>query len=486
MCRILLGGAYLVSLLGLGALLLWPTWPGFATASVLIALAATLIVALAPCPQGESYTVLILASFLFLIGFPVNGLARACDLEGSNPLLPADLERLSLGLVIGSLGWLSMTLGFVCHARSGRPNSSISLSPPVFPASLLAFLLSVGVIGCIGRFVVGSFIHSAEGANLFGSVGMLFAIITFFGGVAMLCLYTDARLTSKTTAVLFVGIYSGIGVLTGQRFEIFRWIFSFLLFLLLRNRLTGRPLRRLLAMFCVLSLGFIAAYPMLTDYKDSMSSIRRDTSGLARVRGITAMTVPTVSSIREPFRTRLGKVLSRMSHLQYTALLATDGHRAWGWLKGASLGNSLITFIPRFVWHEKPVVGLGQRAYELMGYKAGTGSSTVPLSVDWYLNFSWPGVILGMLAAGLLLSAVNQYLSANDVFLNATFACLLLDLAYLGQGIAGLVSSVGLFVGGTWLLHRFVWRPLSGANQRTRVEVQDLGRGSRRRSYHNA
>ena len=96
----------------------------------------------------------------------------------------------------------------------------------------------------------------------------------------------------------------------------------------------------------------------------------------------------------------LHRVATRYSHLQYGGNIVTTGLRYRGWLNGESLYQCVVTFIPRSVWPNKPVIGLGQEAYNWMGY-TGKGMATVPLSTDWYLNYGFLECNFGDVFVGL-------------------------------------------------------------------------------------
>lgn len=81
-----------------------------------------------------------------------------------------------------------------------------------------------------------------------------------------------------------------------------------------------------------------------------------------------------------------------------------------GLLHGETLGYLKYALIPRFLWSEKPVSQVGgwfAWKLGLGGVKAnGLYSNSINMTVggELYLNFGWPGVLLGGMALGALLA----------------------------------------------------------------------------------
>ena len=147
-----------------------------------------------------------------------------------------------------------------------------------------------------------------------------------------------------------------------------------------------------------------------------------------------------------------------MSQVQFGALLLVAKDEQWGRLNGRSLYECAIMFVPRFLWHDKPVIGLGPEAYALLGYKEGTGSSIVPVAVDWYLNFEWPGVVAGMWLVGALISRVHRKLGAPCIVRNATLVTVSMELCQAGTGLKGIVFPLVFYGFGCLVLERILMR----------------------------
>lgn len=77
--------------------------------------------------------------------------------------------------------------------------------------------------------------------------------------------------------------------------------------------------------------------------------------------------------------------------------------------------RSLVgSFVPRLLWPDKPVKALGQEfghRYHYLADSDHTTSINLPVLVEFYINFSTPGVLLGMFALGMLLRAIEDRLN---------------------------------------------------------------------------
>jgi hypothetical protein len=83
-----------------------------------------------------------------------------------------------------------------------------------------------------------------------------------------------------------------------------------------------------------------------------------------------------------------------------------------GFLRGATLEYLGFAFIPRFLWPEKPLIAKGAwfalRIGEANVAPDGRITNSINMTIpgELYLNYDWPGVILGCLLFGALLAAL--------------------------------------------------------------------------------
>jgi hypothetical protein len=84
-------------------------------------------------------------------------------------------------------------------------------------------------------------------------------------------------------------------------------------------------------------------------------------------------------------------------------LVAADGL-----LHGAGMAYVPMAFIPRILWHDKPMLDRGRYFTAALGMASGedtaTSSTGQTSAGELYWNFGWPGVVVGMYLVGAALS----------------------------------------------------------------------------------
>lgn len=85
---------------------------------------------------------------------------------------------------------------------------------------------------------------------------------------------------------------------------------------------------------------------------------------------------------------------------QVVRLTATDGFE-----RGATLSYLRYVFVPRFIWPDKPMIAQGRWFAEKIGlgrWVFGGFSNSINMTIpgEWFLNFGWPGAIVGGVLAG--------------------------------------------------------------------------------------
>ncbi len=88
-------------------------------------------------------------------------------------------------------------------------------------------------------------------------------------------------------------------------------------------------------------------------------------------------------------------------------------------------------FVPRFLWDDKPDIDIGKWFGMEYGYSSFYGQSSIAMTLfgEFYLNFWWLGLILGMVFMGSLHAFIYKNLSPykthDDFKLSVYFICLL-------------------------------------------------------------
>ncbi len=436
----------------------FPGWLALTWASGLTALAALGVVAWGWCSSWRHMLYLWIGAAFFLVGFPLNTFLIACGLDVEQYILPTDYESISLSFQVGVVGWAAWTMGFLHRAKPMLRTKRSSLGGRRERVFSPAGLMAVAAIGLMGKITLGLLLHSQAGNQLFEKVGTLFSILGTFGLVAVFVLYGTGGKRQRGFAIALLVISSASGLLTGQRTEMFKGIIFFILFLMLRRNMEGLPMRKLGWAIAAVLAGFVLLYPALTQYKIAMSASRQESSGLERAL-LLMETLPSAGSEGGGASWKgASHFLVRMSQVQFGAHLVTTGRAQWGLLKGRSLYECAIMFIPRFLWRAKPTIGLGPEAYALLGFKEGTGSTVIPVAVDWYLNFDWIGVLAGMWLTGLFVSGIHQALGGGGVMRNATLVVISMEVCQAGTGLKSIISTLVIYGVGCLVMERLLTR----------------------------
>jgi hypothetical protein len=166
----------------------------------------------------------------------------------------------------------------------------------------LPALWVLAVAGLAGQFVVGLFLHSQAGAELFERVGTFYSTAGKFGLIAACVLYSVGNKRQRILALGMLGLSAGSGLLTGQRAEMFKGILLFLLFLMLRRDNAGQSLRRTTWALAGVVAAFVLLYPVLSQYKMMMSGSRQLDSGLDRAFLLMETLTSGEQTVTESFR----------------------------------------------------------------------------------------------------------------------------------------------------------------------------------------
>jgi hypothetical protein len=102
----------------------------------------------------------------------------------------------------------------------------------------------------------------------------------------------------------------------------------------------------------------------------------------------------------------------RIDGLGILSVIVRDTPSVSPYQYGRTLGLFFVAFIPRLLWPDKPEIHIGQWVTDVYGSGPEVvGTSTGPTQVgEFYFNFGWPGVVLGMLLLGVLLRFTFEWL----------------------------------------------------------------------------
>ena len=147
--------------------------------------------------------------------------------------------------------------------------------------------------------------------------------------------------------------------------------------------------------------------------------------------------------------------LKRLSLLQQTANVLEMTPSMVPYQYGGSYSYIVVTFIPRFLWSDKPSVNDANHWYQVTyGLSQPKQLSTVSIAVgtvaESYINFGWFGPLLIMFPLGVLLGSFERiFLHADSGLLFSSLGAVLIPQlltveAQMAEYVAGLAQQIFL------------------------------------------
>ena len=128
---------------------------------------------------------------------------------------------------------------------------------------------------------------------------------------------------------------------------------------------------------------------------------------------------------------------------------------------GTTLTDALIALIPRALWPDKPTIGgSGDVVTRYTGIRFAFGTSVgVGQVMELYVNFATPGVILGFVVFGVLVTVVDRRAAAslarNDLRTFGLWYMPGLSLLQVGGAIAEVTATAAASLALMFILHTF-------------------------------
>lgn len=459
---ILLG--YLIVFAGLTMLILHDGLITIFTASILAIIGVSLFIfAIIHTTKWRNYFLILTFSAFFIFAYPLSGILIIFFPETIQDMLPTNPSVWQLSLVVGVVGWVSLSLGFLTYNLMG--SGTINYRKLVAQKANWHYswpsLLCLSIVGIFCRAVVNLTFFSKRYYDFYNAIGIIPSIIGNLGLMAtFVLLLADSKVLRKTGLMIFM-LYIFVGLVNGQRAEAFiPLVMAGIFIILYKQKFSWKLLMGISAVLIIL----LVTFPLLTKYKILMGKSRLTADGILRIqiarqdmedliRNQDALSV----SGEEGFLNSFLLLSKRYSHMQYGGQLVSDYVDSNGYTFGASFFDGIIALVPRAIWSDKPTIGLGEIAYKMMGYR-GPGSATVPVSADCYINFSWFGVVGCMFFIGYLYAFLNNLLLGRDLLCLALLAFLTYHLMIAGMGVSNIIA-VSLINGmGIWAVRRYIVR----------------------------
>ncbi len=413
------------------------------------------------CPLNWALAVF----FLQLVVVPL----LVCTLGPERGVLPAlpSSTAMNVALLLSSGAFWAFAMGLQMAERY-RPNVVQSNAPVPLPVSrgvAIAFV-GIGIVGTLVAFggtgsLGGYFSHSTPALaalaqatdSITNTIGVICRSFLGFGFLVFWCVWIVRRRHSRLAIFLGTALTAFLVFLSYSTFSYNRGAFvAPLLSLLALYGARVRPLSaRTIVVFAVLGLFLLAGFRLF----------RTDNASLEE--GLTSQRETLVAKIN------LNKELQvYAAGPQYVGFLLEQTQYADKPSYGRGLFGSLMY----------PVPGLGRpfRAASdvtiynrlIYGPTVGFKDQVVPFQGELYINFGLPGLIVGFLLLGGIISRVQRrFLVADSELETYCWQYAATWLAYLVVGSLAVVSQI--FVYFFWPVYALaVWRWMSGTAAHTR------------------
>ena len=250
---------------------------------------------------------------------------------------------------------------------------------------------------------------------------------TFILGIALTRAFDTGNGKFLTFAIL-LPIVIAIGLLSGKKGQ---FLTPILVLLISYHYLLRRISLRMVLSFFTLA---ILSFPVIEFYRQRNNS--HTTPGI-----INEFTEYAGS------KSLVWSVLSRFYGIDSLTLIIRDTPEVMGHQLGGTITPIAVSWIPRRLWPDKPVICFGLKFSEtyLRDRFGGTGTaSSATILGEAYINFHVPGMLLISFLCGLFIRTVYEYLIVRNCSPPAVFiySCVFLFLfKFWESAIAGIVTA---------------------------------------------
>ena len=329
--------------------------------------------------------------------------------------------NLPLSLIYVSIGYLGMTIGYFLpvgriiaeKVEKGLPNWEWNISRVWLPGILL-LLAGIG-INILG-FVQGLLgFQRATEINIFD--GLLVFLVVLFGEGTILLWLAIFQTKNKTGVYYFVLAFLLLLIplrmaFLGSRGSLLMGVIP----IMMAFQYSGRKVKKLHAVIFVLAL-FVALFIGIvygTTFRNLKGSESRANAGDYAGQVIATVDYLSTHDLNLILYQNGLTLAERVDNLSSLGVVVANYEKLGQYEAGYGLENNIIndlytSFIPRFVWADKPQTS-DARAYSDLYFNYGDNSFAITPFGDLLRNFGPIGVPLGMLILGLYLRLIYSSL----------------------------------------------------------------------------
>ena len=355
--------------------------------------------------RRDLFEPIYVATFLFLVMFwfrSVYILVWGSDLLGDPPF-PPDILR------AWNISWLYLLLaialfyGFyysrlgVGVARAFAPLPSQWRLGRAYAAIWLLFAVGLAALFTLMRQFGSLTSYLFQKSEVFSTLGT--GPLVLFGQCVALSMQVAyaVLLTRRSRGAWVIFILVALPAVAAQAVQGMKGAFLLLLFsLLILRHYVVRPIRlRLVLLFAV--AGIFLVFPALTALREASDVVSYQQEWAYYV---------------DPGRA-LDIAAQRLSGIEALVFIVRDTPQVMNYQLGKTYLGVLVSWIPRELWPDKPVLGFGQIFTPLyLGHVFAPEGTTYAPTIfgEAYVNFHVAGIILVAVLGGVFLRAFYQYL----------------------------------------------------------------------------
>jgi hypothetical protein len=443
-----------------------------ANVGVLALALITSVIALLPLAVGwglepeRRHVLLTLFGIAYLLFFVMPLLPLHFFLEEKNiggttmsltELLPREIIQGQVAALVGLLAFIGGYAVPIQRLRSRKaPRPRYDWTPQVTVTVAMAMVTTGWVIYLGGQFHL---IPKRLGSGALGAVAS--STIFGLGLLAIAYLRQGSRLALLLLA-LAIPPSMAFNALTGSKG---RTLLPLLMPALAHILITRRVRTRWLVLLALL---LVLMYPAAEIYRyEVLKGFRLGAADVIRNPKRAIAVMGQLGAAYRSFDEYLGHGLSasarRVDGLGRLAVIVRDTPSRVPFQNGRTLALIPMAYIPRIIWPGKPDIGIGGWVTANYGGGPGIRSATGPTWVgEFYLNFGYTCVVLGMLALGMAYRFAHERLLHPEAPAAAFLAAIVMArmLQSMGGGLVVTINGTIFFVAPLLLVHLALRRPV--------------------------
>lgn len=421
-------------------------------------LRSAVLLSTATCLAGLAFTMLDLARLrgsglgpitLFSMSLAVTGFANTVGLlsvdgDDSSPYfiyVASDHLLLASGLLL--VGGVAVILGYRAQMRLRSARAITGLLPTVGATfGDRALVIGGSAVALLG--MLANFLPTTRSLGTINAIVLLTPNLVVFV-LARVGFSRDLRAAKRTALLIALAEAVRAALFEYLRSAILTPLFAFVVGAVVATRSLGVMRSRYFVPIYAGVIGFVLSFAALGHVRVTAGE------GMARLAAIVALQERERADGGQPRHTLLGRLTSFNQLSQVGRVVEEDG-----FLHGQTLEYLGYAFVPRFLWPGKPRIAKGAwfayRIGQAYALPDGRYSNSINMTVpgELYLNFGWPGVLIGCPLFGAILAALwstTRFWTEPRNVLGTAFGFYLLWVAFgLGADLQIIVTLIAMYL----------------------------------------